>query len=194
MSATLVKKPEPGRAIGRTLKVLVPLIQEELESANSAGLEHYRRAGIMLIEAREQVAAFKWGRWLSANFELSRTSAFRYIKLAQMAEDPEDVSRKDTNLHRALGYKDPNAARSEWRRLADKARRAAKEGFKQERQDQHAETRLSRELLLETFDLGFRAMAMRLHPDKRGGSKEAMARLNRLRGEVKSIVSMRRFW
>ena len=42
--------------IARPVKVLVPLIQDELVAGDRAGLEHYRVAGEMLLEAREQVA------------------------------------------------------------------------------------------------------------------------------------------
>jgi hypothetical protein len=42
--------------IARPLKVLVPLIQQDIAAAEAAGLEHYRRAGEMLLEAKEQLA------------------------------------------------------------------------------------------------------------------------------------------
>ena len=42
------------------------------------------------------------------------------------------------------------------------------------------------------IDLGYRALATRLHPD-RGGSREAMTRLNLVRDELKSIAATRRF-
>ena len=47
---TVVTTKKEGR-IGRPLKILVPLIKEELEAGDSAGLEHYRRAGEMLLES-----------------------------------------------------------------------------------------------------------------------------------------------
>ena len=75
MSPQLAKQTQ---AIARPLPVLVPLIQGELTAGNRAGLEHYRRAGEMLQEAREQVATFKWGTWLTKNFALSRKTAEAY--------------------------------------------------------------------------------------------------------------------
>jgi hypothetical protein len=61
-----------------------------------------------------------------------------------------------------------------------------------ERQSREAETKLHRDLAAQLIDLGYRALATRLHPD-RGGSKDAMARLNAVRDELKSIAATRRF-
>jgi hypothetical protein len=44
-----------------------------------------RRAGELLLEAREQVATFKWSGWLSKNFALSKMTAWRYMRLAEKA-------------------------------------------------------------------------------------------------------------
>jgi hypothetical protein len=51
---------------------------------------------------------------------------------------------------------------------------------------------LHRDLALELIDIGFKALATRLHPD-RGGSKDAMRRLNRVRDELKTVAASRRF-
>jgi hypothetical protein len=49
--------------------------------SNEARLEHYRRAGQLLIEAKksEQVPHGSWGRWLKGNFELSQVTAGRAL-------------------------------------------------------------------------------------------------------------------
>ena len=60
-----------GRKVARPLKVLIPMIQSELQQGNAAGQEHYRLAGEMLIEAKDQVGHGGWGRWLTKNFDLS---------------------------------------------------------------------------------------------------------------------------
>jgi len=38
---------------------------------------------MMLLEAKEQVAAGRWGAWLGKNFDLSRATAWRYMRLAE---------------------------------------------------------------------------------------------------------------
>ena len=49
------------------------MIQSELQQGNAAGQEHYRLAGQMLIEAKDQVGYGGWGKWLAKNFDLSRS-------------------------------------------------------------------------------------------------------------------------
>jgi hypothetical protein len=71
-------------------------------------------------------------------------------------------------------------------------RDVARDDFVQERQARDDEVRLHRELAEELVDIGYRALATRLHPD-RGGSKDAMSRLNRVRDELKQIAQTRRF-
>ena len=64
--------------------------------------------------------------------------------------------------------------------------------YTQEKQTRNDEVRLHRELAVELVDIGFKALASRLHPD-RGGSKDAMSRLNRVREELKGLAETRRF-
>jgi len=47
-----------GRAVSRPLKVLIPMINGELELGDTAGAEHYANAGDMLIEAKEFAVQF----------------------------------------------------------------------------------------------------------------------------------------
>ena len=61
-----------------------------------------------------------------------------------------------------------------------------------ERQSRQDEIKLHLDIALQVIDLGYRALATRLHPDA-GGSRDAMARLNRVRDELKSIAKTRRF-
>jgi hypothetical protein len=185
--------------LARPLNVLVPLIQEELSAGDSAGLEHYRRAGELLLEARNsgQVAAFKWGAWLSKNFEMSRRTAYRYMHLAEAAEnDPDIVTRRGTTIRGAINEPkwDTRApsGRTAWRPVASAVREVDRDRLAQERQTIETEVKLHRELAEELVDIGYRALATRLHPDK-GGSKDAMRRLNRVRDDLKSLASTRRF-
>ena len=71
-------------------------------------------------------------------------------------------------------------------------RDVARDDFIQERQARDQEVDLHRELAQDLIDAGYRALATKLHPD-RGGSKDAMARLNRVRDELKQIAQSRRF-
>jgi hypothetical protein len=181
-------------AVSRPLKVLVPLIKDELGAADEAGLEHYRRAGEMLVEAKEQVSHGSWSRWLTKNFELSQHTARRYMRLARIMEEDSDLS-KTSNVDRfssyakAIGQK---PARSAWRSVHETADKVNVPRLADERQTRDDEIKLHREMALKLIDLGYRALATKLHPDQ-GGSRDAMARLNVVRDQLKSIAATRRF-
>lgn len=185
------------RKVARPLKVLVPMIQSELQRGNAAGQEHYRRAGEMLIEAKDQVARGGWSRWLTKNFDLSIRQAQEYMRWA-----------REHDQMRAGGAQMPYASLREFRGATERDREhrqstqqqqfrrvlrdVARDEFVQERQARDDEIKLHRELAEELVDIGYRALATRLHPD-RGGSKDAMMRLNRVRDELKQIAQTRRF-
>jgi hypothetical protein len=192
-AARVVSNRSERTAVARPLKVLVPLIQQDLEAGDSAGLDHYRRAGEKLSEAREQVTAGRWGAWLSKNFELSRVTAWRYMKLAQQ---PERFAGETNgkSLTDAIGERrsDQKRQAGQWRPIKDFTSKVPVDDFRQEQQRREDEVKLHREIALQLVSLGYRALATRLHPDH-GGSKEAMVRLNRVRDELNAIANTRRF-
>jgi hypothetical protein len=161
MTFDATRKPT---TVARPLKVLVPLIKEDLADAEAAGLEHYRRAGELLLEAKEQVPYGAWTRWLSTHFALSRKTAYRYMALA------ESCVVHGTTQHDAIGERQSVAARRRagWRRQAD---------------DVGA-------LAVQLIDLGYKLLAKRLHPDT-GGSTEDMMRLTHVRNVLRRSVAPR---
>jgi hypothetical protein len=186
--------------VARPLKVLVPLIQAELDAGTRAGLEHYRAAGLLLIEAKDQQPYGSWERWVPKNLRdaegqpLSARTASRYMRLAKMdpaALRPPGGGSDYTALLEGARVRGLQAHRS-WRPVLKAARELDAELYAQERQRQDDEVRLHRELAAELIDLGYRALATRLHPD-RGGSKDAMRRLNTVREQLKSVAETRRF-
>jgi hypothetical protein len=185
-----------GRQIGRPLKVLIPMIQSELQQGNSAGLEHYRQAGQMLIEAKDQLAHGAWGRWLAKNFDLSARTAQDYMRLAReeqirsTAAQPSYVSIRDlTGRTERDREKRQSKQHRDFRRVL---RDVARDDFMQERQTRDAEVQLHREIAEDLVNAGYRALVTKYHPDH-GGSKDGMARLNRVRDELKQIAQTRRF-
>ena len=192
--------PKPWAKISRPLKILVPLIQEDLNQANHAGLECYRRAGDKLREARSQVAAHRWGAWLSENFELSRRTAERYIRLSEKFEDgeiPDATPGVASPGYREILGGNSTKRRERYHTTPNREFRKAMREFEPQAVS-HAsatrdeETQAHRELALELIDIGYKALATRLHPDH-GGNKHAMRRLNRVRDELKSVAQTRRF-
>lgn len=182
--------------VARPLKVLIPLIQADLERGDRAGMEYYADAGDKLIEAKSQVAHGYWGTWLSKNFTLADRVAQRYMRLSRLRAENEN-RRGAAVLPRSLSEMDGDTKRAREHRARDRSyqsvlRDLETDLYAQEQQTRADEVRLHREIALELIDVGFKALATRLHPD-RGGSKEAMARLNRVRDELKGVAETRRF-
>jgi len=195
MTSVAVRKTQQ---VSRPLKVLIPLIQGELQMGNTAGREHYRRAGEMLIEAKDQVAHGRWGSWLSKNFDLSQSTARRYMQWARFEEEQSAHGVREPKF-RSLRDMAGNTERDREQRQSKQQqdfrrvlREVARDDFVQERQARDDEIQLHRDLAEELVDIGYRALATRLHPD-RGGSKDAMSRLNRVRDELRQFAQTRRF-
>lgn len=185
-----------SRAIARPLKVLIPLIRADIELGDRAGMEHYADAGDKLLEAKSQVAHGYWGAWLSKNFDRRPETARLYMRYAEMRADRQNGVGNPVlphSLNNMRGYD-----------VQARARRAAEQPFRavladldtnlyaQEKQTREDELRLHREIALELVDIGWKALATKLHPD-RGGSKDAMRRLNRVREQLKGVAENRRF-
>jgi len=192
MNTAVAKRAD--HSVARPLPVLVPLIQQELAAGNRAGLEHYRRAGEMLLEAREQVAPFKWGKWLTKNFALSRQTAYDYMRAAERIRDEPDLVKRALQPPSLRSITKPNAQppNVHWRPVINATKKIDVDPFTETRQARMDEVQLHRDLALELIDIGFKALATRLHPD-RGGSRDAMRRLNRVRDELKAVATTRRF-
>jgi hypothetical protein len=172
--------------------VLVPLIKQKLQEVASAGLEYQRQTGDLLIEAKDQVPLGSWGAWLNRNFHLSARTAREYMQLARKMDvsDNGDARRRvEVSKHELLGAK---ARRDVWQPLLEATREVDVETVAQERQSRVDEIKLHRDLALELIDIGYKALATRLHPD-RGGSKDAMSRLNRVRDELNEVAGNRRY-
>lgn len=183
--------------ISRPLKVLIPLIQSDLERGDRAGMQYYADAGDKLIEAKEQVALGYWGAWVSKNFDRNDRQARTYMRYARLRAEHAENGSDTAALPRSLSEMTGDTARARKRRESDSGfksilRELETDLYAQEQQTRASEVQLHRDMALELIDVGFKALATRLHPD-RGGSKEAMARLNRVRAELKGVAETRRF-
>jgi len=196
MSVAVATNKNAVRRVPRPLKVLVPLIREELIAGNEAGMAHFVKAGRMLIEARELVTHGSWYRWLKDNFTLSKATANDYMRVARKAEEVGHERIASYTIDQAVG-RDPRTIKSitqknKLKALFDKVDNVNVTRLSDERKSRDEEIKLHRELALKLIDLGYRAMATRLHPDQ-GGSRDAMSRLNTVRDELKEFAATRRF-
>lgn len=194
MSSVVIQEE---RQVARPLKVLVPLIKEDLrqgdEAAKNAAMPYYLAAGEKLLEAKGQMARGEFGPWLARNFDRSQSTAEKYMELAATTSTQNLRARSFSSLnefHKATGNPAymPNKPRPQpWhepvRDGIEKARRDA-ERLREETLSRQQERDAERKLALQLIDIGFKALASKLHPDK-GGSRDAMSRLNRVRDRLK---------
>jgi hypothetical protein len=184
MTRAVAERRDSG--LTRPLKVLVPLIKEELDAGDQAGLEHYRRAGEMLLEAKEQVERGEWGGWLDRHFHLTDRMAQRYMKLAEL---PKRRVASFSTLSEAVDSPRDSSHAASWRQpVQEITSRVNVEALSREQQDRENEARLMRQLSHQLIDIGYRVLSAKLHPDKAGGSREAMARLNKVRSILKEAI------
>ena len=192
MNVAVLRKTE----VARPLKTLIPLIQGELQQGNTAGREHFTQAGRLLNEAKEQVPHGRWGTWLTNNFDLSRRTAQDYMRWARERDQKRTGGAQVSSSLREMrgGTEREREHRGSKQQQAFRRvlRDVASEAFVQDRQAKEDEVKLHRDLAEELVDIGYRALATKLHPD-RGGSQIAMTRLNRVRDELKAIAQQRRF-
>lgn len=184
MPTALATKDKDDQRVARPLRVLVPLIKDELQQGDAAGLEHYRLAGEMLLEAKEQVEYGEWKAWVARNFELSHSTANRYMAFAE--ESKKTRRRVFTTLSEAT---EPSrtthqpAWHEQVKQVVDRVDTQTL-NLKREELKRGDEREAQRELALQLIDIGYKVLARTLHPDK-GGSRDAMSRLNAVRDRLK---------
>ncbi len=178
----------------RPLRVLVPLIQDDLkhgrEAAERAGMPYYQAAGEKLIEAKIQIKHGEWGSWLDRELSISRSQADRYILYAKADVKTKFTARGEfASLREVERSVNPNigTGKTAWHeQVTNIVSRVDTEtlNLKREELKRQEEREAQRKLALQLIDIGYKVLARTLHPDK-GGSREAMSRLNAVRERLK---------
>lgn len=190
MTTELATK-EHGQEIVRPLHVLVPLIRDDLKQAERAGMPFKRAAGEKMIEAKGQLEHGEFEGWLRRNFNIGRRQAAEYMNLARATRHIEKGSALPFSSIRETVREtrnNPNYGKpAEWQGEAKEhiqRAQAEAERLRSESLSRQQERDAERKLALQLIDIGFKALASKLHPDK-GGSRDAMGRLNRVRARLK---------
>jgi hypothetical protein len=166
----------------RPLQVLIPLIAEQLrhgrDAAQRAALPYYQTAGALMLEARAQLEHGEFHPWVRQHFNVGRKAASIYMNFARASGTfPAGHFSSLTEFVRQTS--NPNYNRPAIGRVnADTLNRRRDELRRAD------ERTAERQLALQVIDLGFKVLARKLHPD-RGGSREAMAQLNKVRHRLK---------
>jgi Protein of unknown function (DUF3102) len=185
-----VAKTEQSQVV-RPLRMLVPLIKEDIRAAEAAGKPYRATAGAKLIEAKPQMAHGKWGSWLRQNFQLSERQAREWMSFARATLNIENGAQAPRSLHEHRmnrGERQTVYPQSWHTPIKEAIGKVNIDALKQDALAKQEERALQRKLALSLIDIGYKALASKLHPDK-GGSREAMTRLNRVRDILRDAVS-----
>jgi len=187
-------------AVARPLKVLEPLIRQDIAEAELAGRPHYEAAALKLIEAQEghfdgdNAGFYRWAERVTGK---SQTTIRAWIAFgasaARKSFKTKEHHARAPKAQGGLGHQ-PRVLpglRREWtapvdqiaRQAFEEAQRLAREQSLTRKQEREAD----RKLALRLIDIGFKVLAREPHPDK-GGSRDAMARLNRVRNHLKECI------
>lgn len=106
MSVELVAAPE---VVGPepTLDELAEAIRSERERAGQlalAALEHVATAGAALLEVRNRVEPGGWAIWLRKNVVMDRSTATKYMRVAEFREEIERALGPRAGIGEALRY------------------------------------------------------------------------------------------
>jgi hypothetical protein len=188
-----------GHEVARPLSVLVPLIKKDLNDAQVASVHasepYYRAAGEKMIEAKSQMLKGEFGPWIKRNFNIGYQHAERYMTYARATAGTQNQRlRGFSEVMREEGG-DPTygkvVRKQEWhdpvKHLINKV---DVETLNLRREDLRRadESRAQKELGLQLIEIGYKVLAKKLHPDK-GGSREAMARLNAVRNRLRNVYA-----
>jgi hypothetical protein len=192
----VVEKME--KPIVRPLHVLVPLIKKDLEqgreASERAGMPYYQAAGEKMLEAKGQLEHGEFGPWLTRNFELSERHARRYMEFARATSNIENGRARPfstfSEFMREEGG-DPGygkvVRKQAWHEPVKQVINQVDTGtlnLRKAELNRIEEREAQRKLAMQLIDIGYKALATKLHPDK-GGSRDAMARLNQVRDRLK---------
>jgi hypothetical protein len=194
----VVVKDSAAEVPARPLKVLIPLINDALDHAHEAGIEYRRQAGALFLEAKASFnTTAEWYSWIGRTFKhrdtgnrIAETTVKRWTQLAETTKEFK-VARDQQPFRNISEFTSPHREshhRPAWHEPVREALNTVNvERLMQEKQSKEKEQRLMRGLANELIDIGYKVLASKLHPDK-GGSSEAMARLNRVRSILKNAI------
>jgi len=210
-SQTIDKTSE--KQVARPLNVLVKLIKSDLRQMQGIEDEEFQKEmeihdsfekqkqrwrisiGEKLLEAKShpQMKHGEFEKWTRRNFPtLHRSQAKEYMGMVRLQiSSGEDIS--GPQHYRRLtqkGYRKNPTGTAKWRAEVQArldAFEAQKFNLEAEETDREQERKLVSDLALEIISIGYKVLATKMHPDK-GGSVEAMQRLNSARDLLKEVV------
>lgn len=191
--------------VARPLKVLVPIIKSEIKLGFQAGQRHWLTVGRLLNEARKHwehdnstVNGLTFHDWVHESFAhpmsgepLARTTVKDWMRgarevgpaAAATRASVTAVTRKESPFHE--DYK----PELDWKAGVRKVQQTVNvDALARELHDRKAEEREMHALAKKIITAGYRALAAVVHPDKPGGSAEAMKKLTKARNWLEEVI------
>jgi hypothetical protein len=194
---TLAKNSE--KTLGHPLSEIPPLIktrlkriESEREQFDQITLEDKREIGELLLEARDQLAHGQWSPWLKKNFQWSQSTATRYMQLGEIRRPTNlknttfaDIIREHVNPNYDKRTRGVEPEWKEWVKAQVKqAKRIDVETATSRREHEEIIGRMCNRIV----NIGYKVLAVELHPDKQGGSDEKMKCLNEARETLRFLL------
>ena len=175
----------------------MPIIKKDLQdmkaAADEAAVPYQIKIGGELIEAKSDPklsSKIIFDDWVEKTFRIKASTATIWIRKAGLSADgavfksAEDVYGgydRDKRAHHQPKWFPPV------KDLVDRAQNAARL-FRERQLSSEKERAAERRLALRLIDIGYKVLSVELHPDKRGGSHEAMQRLNAVRARLRDAA------
>ena len=188
----------------RPLKVLVSLIKDDLEKIKRVHVETekaqrplFLSIGEKLLEAKAQLPHGEFLPWVRDNLDLGYRAAQQYMAISRtiLSSEKRDTIHFAEDLSFRQAVRDHTTNKNfgkpaSWRAdVAENVRKAKAQATRldEETLSRSQERDAERALALRLIDIGYKVLAKELHPD-RGGTKDAMSRLGKVRARLKGCA------
>lgn len=181
--------------VARPLRVLVPLIKQDFEAAEKAGMAYYKAAGDKLNEALEGHFDGRprsdFYEWAEKTFGKKPTQIRTWMASAAASADKPLKSLREASGHKPPPTGPGSRIHREWTApidaVADKTRREQLRFQREDELSKREERKAIDQLKLRVIEIGYKVLAKELHPDK-GGTEEAFSRLKQAVDEMKRSI------
>jgi curved DNA-binding protein CbpA len=141
-------------------------------------------------EAKSQMGSGEFAKWVERNFSITVRQALFYMAFTKTDTANHFSSMRDFRS-RGLGHNVGTVAKKDWHEpVKESIERAKREAarIEEENLSRKREREEKIKLCLRMLDIGYKILSKELHPDK-GGSRDAMARLNEARNYAKAALA-----
>jgi hypothetical protein len=198
MAIAVATQETTNQAVARPLKVLVPLIKQDMEglkqSKDKATSPYYLSIGEKLLEAKAnpevETGYGYWGIWLKDNFKYNPTTAANYMGYAnrvKFSATAENLTYTEYYKIRKLEAKKQKNPASAHQQKPDPAGQTSATAGDARRADAKLEKEALRTIAIKIIDTGYKVLSKRLHPDV-GGDAMDFNRLKTATTQLKELI------